>query len=689
MTPDSPVTIRTPLHRLCGKVLPTHALLVFAILSAVIIAVATALILWHLRVREVARVEREIDNLSLALAEQTARAVQSVDLILRSTQERLHEGNASGFLIDEAAVHTLLRARIDGVPYVRAVSVIGADGLLQRSSRALPVPTLSLAERDFFLVHRDHADRGLYIDKPAYDRLAEARTIQLSRRFTGANGAFEGVITAAVDPAYFEELYRSLSLGAGSSVSLFLRDGTLVARSPHVDGAVADTLVEGTLFRTLNAQSATAKARQPLASEHTLLAYCEVRDFPLVVAVAVDRESAVADWSNASMLIAGGAAAVVVLLALAAYSLARELAREERLTQALTDSEARLNGIIHSAMDAIVTIDEAQRIVLFNPAAEKMFGCPVADAMGTQLERFIPAVYREAHARHVQCFGETGLTSRAMGEHPDIIALRADGEEFPIDVSISQVHAGGKRLYTAIVRNISRRRQAEDALRQSNAQLRELSASLQSVREEERTRIARELHDELGQQLTSLKMDLAWFATKVSDSRLQDRLGAMTQVVDATVASTRRLSSELRPLMLDDLGLIPAVEWLAQDFSRRTGIAIDMDLPAEDDTLPEEIKTPLFRILQESLTNVARHAQASRVCITLAHHDDTVRLTVRDNGNGLAPDAQRKRGSYGLMGIRERVYLLGGNVCISGEAGAGTTVEVSVPLGEESALAPE
>jgi PAS domain S-box-containing protein len=335
-------------------------------------------------------------------------------------------------------------------------------------------------------------------------------------------------------------------------------------------------------------------------------------------------------------------------------------------------------------MDSIITVDETQKVVLFNAAAERVFGCSREEAVGAPLAWFIPERFRTEHERHVRRFGETGATSRRMGAQRIVTGLRRSGEEFPIDASISQISENGSRFYTVILRDVTERVRAEDALRRSREELRELAAASNSVREQEKSRIARELHDELGQALTALKMDVEWMRERIApDQRaLEDKLHAMHGLLDSTVAATRRISSDLRPLMLDDLGLLPAVEWLIQNFRQRTGIACEFALGAPDLELEDPYATAMFRILQESLTNVSRHAQASLVEVTLDAHDGEVMLTVRDNGVGFRTDAPHKPNSYGLMGVAERAYLLGGNVTVDSERNRGTTIEVRIPLGQ-------
>ena len=367
----------------------------------------------------------------------------------------------------------------------------------------------------------------------------------------------------------------------------------------------------------------------------------------------------------------------------------RDVTERLRAEDQLARSEARLRGILDSAMDAIITVDDRQNIVLFNAAAEAVFGCPREQAIGVPLAWFIPERFRAGHGEHVRRFSETGTSSRRMGESRIVMGLRRSGEEFPIDASISQAVEHGQRFYTVILRDVTERVRNEAALKSSREEIRELAQAANNVREQEKSRIARELHDELGQALTALKIDVGWLKERVGGeaTELKAKLDAMQLLLDGTVAAARRISADLRPLMLDDLGVAAAAEWLVQNFMNRTGIECRLDMADDGLDLQDPYATAVFRVLQESLTNVARHAQASKVEVRLARAGDVVSLVVRDDGQGFQLQAPRKPGSYGLLGLRERALLLGGEVEIESIPGEGTTVRMRLPVREAETVA--
>ena len=223
-----------------------------------------------------------------------------------------------------------------------------------------------------------------------------------------------------------------------------------------------------------------------------------------------------------------------------------------------------------------------------------------------------------------------------------------------------------------------------ERLRESEDKLRRLAAHLISIREEERAHIAREIHDELGQVLTGLKMEVTWLAKRLHEQPLLDKTDSMCKLIDSTVQTVRKIATGLRPEMLDDMGLVAAIGWQAKEFQKRTGIRCRVKLPPEGTKLDIDVSTTAFRIFQEILTNVARHSRATRVDIDLEVGGDGVKLEVADNGVGIAEAELNGRKSLGLLGMHERARLFGGEVSIGGAPGHGTRVSVTIPTRNRS-----
>jgi signal transduction histidine kinase len=218
-----------------------------------------------------------------------------------------------------------------------------------------------------------------------------------------------------------------------------------------------------------------------------------------------------------------------------------------------------------------------------------------------------------------------------------------------------------------------------ERLKESEDKLRRLAAHLISVREEERAHIAREIHDELGQVLTGIKMEVGWLQKRLTEPQLLEKTESMSKLIDSTVQTVRKIATGLRPEMLDDMGLVAAIGWQAKDFQKRTGIRCRVKLPPETTKLDIDVATTAFRIFQEILTNVARHSRATRVDIDLGVSDEQVSLDVHDNGVGIAEGELHGRKSLGLLGMHERALLFGGEVKITGAPGHGTRVAVTIP----------
>jgi len=279
------------------------------------------------------------------------------------------------------------------------------------------------------------------------------------------------------------------------------------------------------------------------------------------------------------------------------------------------------------------------------------------------------------------------IVSGAIGEETAVAAMKAGAHDYIMKDKLARlVPALEREMRDAKVR--LERKQAEIDLRNSRDQLRALAAKLQSVREEERKLITRDIHDELGQALTGFKMDLAWIrarlATEDASSRSQilQKIAEMGALVDNTANTIRKLCTELRPGILDDLGLTAAIEWQAREFTKRTGIRCAVTTQAEKLALDPNQTTAAFRIFQEILTNVARHAQASRVNVRLESTGKELVLEASDNGRGIRETEIGGTKSLGLVGMRERALLLGGALELRGVPGKGTTVTVRLPKSE-------
>jgi signal transduction histidine kinase len=273
-----------------------------------------------------------------------------------------------------------------------------------------------------------------------------------------------------------------------------------------------------------------------------------------------------------------------------------------------------------------------------------------------------------------------------MGEEVAIETLKSGATDYVLKTRLSRLMPAVSRALREATERAQHRR-AEEQLRESHEQLRALSVYLQSIREEERTRIAREVHDELGQALTSCKLDLSWLANRLTreQSPLLEKTRSLVSHMDSTIRTVRRIASELRPGVLDHLGLVAALEWQANEFQNRTGIKCDVQANVQELLPDPNLSTTFFRIFQETLTNVIRHAGATEVKVELKQSDARITLEVRDNGRGIASQDVSNTKSMGLLGMRERAALLGGVFKIGKLGrGKGTRVKVSIPVSRQA-----
>jgi len=391
-----------------------------------------------------------------------------------------------------------------------------------------------------------------------------------------------------------------------------------------------------------------------------------------------------------------------------------------RTDHALRESEERFRLLVQSVQEyAIFNLDPLGNVVTWNNGAERLKGYRAEEILGKHFSTFYPP--EDVASEKPKQILEVAVRS---GQSEDEgWRIRKDGSRFWANVVVTALRSANGSLlgFAKVTRDMTERHgkeetlakakellelrveqratvlarvneelrteiadrvRAEEQLRTSRDQLRALAARLQNVREEERTSIAREIHDELGQACTAIKMDLALIGHKATkrQTRLRAKVDSAIQLVDEMIVTLRRIASELRPRTLDDLGLNAALEGQAQEFESRTRIRCRVTLPQEAIVLDAERSTAIFRIFQESLTNVARHAHATRVDARLEREANHLIFQVRDNGRGFDSDEAKARKSLGLVGMQERALLLNGELKVEGVPGTGTTMTLRIPL---------
>jgi PAS domain S-box-containing protein len=272
---------------------------------------------------------------------------------------------------------------------------------------------------------------------------------------------------------------------------------------------------------------------------------------------------------------------------------------------------------------------------------------------------------------------KSGITHAGTWKHK-----KKNGEVIKVNIITHDILYEGKQAKLVLANDITEKIEAEEKLQRSHEELRQLATHLQDIREDERTRIAREIHDELGQQLTGLKMDISWLSKKINGQapEINQKLSESLVLIDDTVKTVRRIATQLRPSILDDLGLISAMEWQSEEFEKRFKIITVFKANITVLDIDAEVATGLFRVFQESLTNILRHSKASEVNASLHLEHESLTLQITDNGVGFEVDNIGEKKTLGLLGMKERTLMMGGTYQITSDPGMGTTVLITVPI---------
>ena len=365
---------------------------------------------------------------------------------------------------------------------------------------------------------------------------------------------------------------------------------------------------------------------------------------------------------------------IAIEMALSQHKVEKRIRHSEKKYRLLVENMSE--GLIKTDKNGVVTFMNTNFIEKHGFSPDEVLGRNATDFMGEKSQKEFKK--------------QLSLRKKSIRSTYELTLNKKDGSKLLVLVSPWPVYdSKGKYKETiAVLTDITELRLTQKKLREAHEELQSLSTHLQSVKEEESKRIAREIHDELSQALTVLKMDLSWIGRKAPKEKkphkmVAHKINSMMRLIDNTMIDVQRISSELRPGLLDDLGLVPAVEWQAQEFEEHTKIPCKLNINCEDESFDPEISTAVFRIFQEALTNVIRHAHATRVNVSLSKHSSkspNLELIVKDNGRGIAEDKVKSPMSYGIVGIRERLRRFDGTLEITGIPGKGTTLKVTLPL---------
>ncbi|HHO76697.1 MAG TPA: PAS domain S-box protein, partial [Deltaproteobacteria bacterium] len=356
----------------------------------------------------------------------------------------------------------------------------------------------------------------------------------------------------------------------------------------------------------------------------------------------------------------------------------RNITQRKKAEESLKESEQRYRTIFENTGTAMAILDEDVILTLANSEFEKLSGFPREEIEGKK--RFTDFVDSKDTDRLLMYHGLRRKDPLSAPRNYEFLFVDKNDQVKNIFTTANIIPGSAKSVISLL--DITGMKKAQEELMHSREQLRNLLKHAQDVREGERTRVAREIHDELGQVLTALKMDLSYLSRKFPQETrpLQTKINLMLKFIDMTIQSVKRITMDLRPGLLDHLGLVPAIEWQADEFQKRTGIPCEVWVDPDDITLEKDQATTVFRIFQETLTNVARHANATHIKTSLQVHNGMLKMIVKDNGKGITKKQIEDSKSFGLMGIRERAHFSGGEVLFTGKKGHGTSVIVSIPI---------
>ena len=358
-------------------------------------------------------------------------------------------------------------------------------------------------------------------------------------------------------------------------------------------------------------------------------------------------------------------------------SFLRDITERKRADEKLLQSEQKYklmfdNNPLPMWMTSLPGLD----IIDVNEAAIRQYGYSREEFLQLNTRQLRPAEDVENFLKEVEKMEPDKINLRVWRHK------RKDGSIIHVETYSHQIIYEGRRAWLGLSHDITEKHEAKELLQKSYDEIRELASSLQTIREDERTIIAREIHDELGQQLTGLKMDLHWLSKKINnhDEKVIKKMNESKLLINATIDSVRKIATDLRPSILDDLGLLAALEWQGEEFEKRSGTKVSFVNKAGDITVKPEIATAMFRIYQELLTNINRHAGASEISVELKIDKEQLIFCLQDNGVGFDTEVIKNKKTLGLLGIKERTLLLGGTYDFKSALGKGSVTCISIPL---------
>ncbi|WP_298380822.1 response regulator [Azospirillum sp.] len=722
LTAPAPKT--DPTIDLKGLFLRKGGVLVFALLAVMALLVDLTYQFTVIRRTTLEQTRANLASLTSALEASTTRTIQSVDVTLSSIVDGVGE---SDLLRNDPAlgeIAALLKERLRRSPHLRALALFDRAGRLLLSTDGAPREALFLTDRDVFRAHTRDRNAGLVIGNPIPGRtlLTANRGVELSGRWLlpmsralrDADGALTGVVVATVNPDYFQGLYQAVQTSDDERVALHRYDGTLLIAQPPPeppnDAKIGDSAAQSTLFsKKLPSAEHGVFNEVETGGATRITAYRATPNWPLVLSVSVDEAEELAGWRDnlqQAALLSGG---FILLILLFGVLLARSMATQRRQATALEESNARLNAILDTAVEGILTARPNGLIESANPAAHSIFGCPPGGLIGRSISDLLPPELREAQNRFIEDIA-AGVKRYRTGFSRELTAARLNGDLFPLSFSVAEVKTAAGPLYAAILRDLTDNKRAEQTLRDAK----DRAEDGQRIKMEFLATMSHEIRTPMNGVIgmagllldTRMNDEQRNFATTIRDSA-ESLLVIINDILDFSKIDAGRLDLEN-----DDLELAPLVESVLEILAPRAA-AKGLELAS---FVPPPLRRPfrgdsgrLRQILLNLAGNAVKFTDSGSVTILLAEDVDErgaalVRFEVRDTGIGISDEdrdrlftmftqvdasAARRHGGTGLgLAICKRLAeLMGGRIGVDSKPGLGSVFWVSIPLEPGTAAA--
>jgi PAS domain S-box-containing protein len=369
--------------------------------------------------------------------------------------------------------------------------------------------------------------------------------------------------------------------------------------------------------------------------------------------------------------------ALIVMIS-APFDVRKAVLERASAARSLREAESRAHALFESASQGIFVADREGRIIMANPAMTAIFGYAPAELQRMTVEELVPEALRGRHVGLREHYFQSPQ-NRPMGLGLDLQARRKNGSNFYAEISLSHIETNQGTMAVVFVTDISKRREDDQAIRRQRADLQALTGKLMTAQDDERRRIARNLHDDLAQKLAYLSIDLGKLAVRPLERDVVDHVRSLQHRAADAGETVRAISHELHPSVLDDIGLQAALEQYCEEFQERTGISTEFTATDIPESIPRDVANSLYHIGQECLRNVAKHSRAEQASVSLEHEGHVLRLVVDDRGIGIRANAKTGP-SLGLIAMKERAHLVNGRVDVASREGEGTRVVVEIPV---------